>query len=99
LRLAGTCGGSVRSLVKTLLVKALIRLVGDHALQLGLIGLVRNNAGVQFVLPFARLGRENVAGEGVLPDHFPRPGFLKPFGRTFVCLQFRHDDISGKPEF
>jgi hypothetical protein len=71
----------------------LIRLVGDHALQLGLVSLVRNNADMQFVLPFARFGRENVAGECVLPDHFPRPGFLKPFGRTFVCLQFRHGDF------
>jgi hypothetical protein len=71
----------------------MIRLVGDHALQFGLIGLVRNNAGMQFVLSFARFGRENVPGECMLPDNLPRPGFLKPFGRTFVCLQFGHGNF------
>jgi hypothetical protein len=68
-----------------------IRLVGDHAFQLGLIGVVCDNADMQLIFTFARFGRENVTGKRVLPHHFPRPGFLKPFGRTFVCLQFGHE--------
>jgi hypothetical protein len=64
----------------------LFGLVRDHPLQLRLIGLIGDNRSVQFVLAFARFGRENVAGECVLPNHFPRPGFFEPFGRTFMCL-------------
>ena len=65
-----------------------IRLVGDHALQHGLIGGIRHHTGVQFVFPFARLGREYVPGERMVPDHFPRPGFPEPFRRTFMGLEF-----------
>jgi hypothetical protein len=46
---------------------------------------------MQFVLSFARLGCENVAGKSVLPDHLPRPGLLEPFGRTFMGLEFGHE--------
>ncbi len=67
-------------------------LVRDHPLQLGLVRWICDHACVQLVLTFARLGRENVPGECMLPDNLPRPGFFEPFGRTFVCLQFRHDN-------
>ena len=74
-------------------------LVGDHALEAGLVGGVRNHSGVELVLPFARLGRKDMPGKRMLPDNLSRPGFLEPFGRTFVCLQFRHFRYSGKPAF
>jgi hypothetical protein len=87
----GTCGGSVRSPIPSRFENRhgpwkSIALVGDHALQLGLVGLVRYNASMQFVFSFARLGRKNVPGECMLPDNLPRPGFLEPFRRTFVGL-------------
>jgi hypothetical protein len=84
MRLSGTCGGTVRSLI--FLPGANYSLVGDHSLQLRLVGIVGDHRSVQFVLAFARLGRENVAGKCVLPNHFPRPGFFEPFGRTFMGL-------------
>jgi hypothetical protein len=61
-------------------------LVGDHSLQLRLIGVIGDGGSVQVILAFARLGRENVSGECVLPDNFSGPGFFEPFGRTFVGL-------------
>jgi hypothetical protein len=67
-----------------------IRLVGDHALQFGLIGWIRHHACVQLVLSFTRLGCENVPGECMLPDDLPTPGFLEPFRRTFMGLEFGH---------
>jgi len=33
----------------------------------------------------------------MVPHDFARPGFLKPFGRTFMCLQFRHNISRPKP--
>jgi hypothetical protein len=71
----------------------LIRLIRDHAPQHSLVGRVRDHPRVQFVLSFARLGRENVPGECVLPDYFPRPGLLEPFRRTFVGLELGHEII------
>ena len=67
------------------------RLVGDHALQLGLIRFISDHTSVQFVFSLARLGRQNMPGKCMLPDNFSRPGFLKPFSRTFVRLKFRHE--------
>ena len=29
-----------------------------------------------------------MAGKCVTPNHFSRPGFFEPFGRTFVGLEF-----------
>jgi hypothetical protein len=66
-------------------------LVGDHTLQLGLIGVIGDHSFVKLVLALARLGRENVPGECMLPDNLPRPGFFEPFRRTFVGLQFGHE--------
>jgi hypothetical protein len=66
--------------------KEWIRLVGDHPFEHCLIGNVRHYTGVQFILSFARLGRENVPGKRMLPDHLPRPGLFEPFRRTFVGL-------------
>jgi hypothetical protein len=84
MRLSGTCGGAVGSL--DLPVRRDCGLVGDHSLQLRLVGNIGDHGGMQFVLAFARFGRENVPGECVLPDNFSRPGFFEPFGRTFMCL-------------
>jgi len=70
-------------------------LVRDHALQYGLIGGIRHHARVQFVFALARLGRQDVPGKSMMPDNLSRPGFLKPFRRTFMGLQLRH----GKSEF
>jgi len=70
-------------------------LVGDHPLQLGLIRVIGDNRLVQLVLALARLGRQDVAREGVLANHFPCPGFFEPFGRAFMCLEFGHGSISG----
>jgi hypothetical protein len=84
MRLSGTCGGTVGSPI--FLNKLNYSLVGDHSLQLRLVGLIGDHRGMQLVLAFARFGRENVPGECVLPDNFPRPGFFEPFGRTFMCL-------------
>jgi hypothetical protein len=78
--------------------KFLTDLVRNHSLQFGLVGLIGDNTSMQFVLAFARLGRQNVPGECMLPDNLPRPGFFEPFGRTFMGLKFRHDNISGKLE-
>ncbi|HVW87101.1 MAG TPA: hypothetical protein VHB50_20585 [Bryobacteraceae bacterium] len=69
------------------------RLVRDHALQYGLIGLVGDYRLVQLVLPFARLGREDVASKRMRPHNLSRPGLFKPFRRTFVGLQFWHGNI------
>jgi hypothetical protein len=66
-------------------------LVGDHALQHSLVGIIGDHPCVKLVFTFARLGRENVPGECMLPDNLPRPGFFEPFRRTFVGLQFGHE--------
>jgi hypothetical protein len=68
-----------------------IRLVRDHAPQHSLVGGIRHHTRVQFVFSFARLGRENVPGERMMPDNLPRPGFPEPFGRTFMGLEFGHE--------
>jgi hypothetical protein len=85
MRLSGTCGGTVGSL-SIFLCKPDFSLVGDHSLQLRLVGLIGDHRGMKLILAFARFGRENVPGECVLPDNFSRPGLFKPFGRTFMCL-------------
>lgn len=34
--------------------------------------------------------------ECMCADYFPCPGLFEPFGRTFVGLQFWHDNVPGK---
>jgi hypothetical protein len=81
------------------LKKIRLVLVGDHALQHGLVGGIGNHVRVQFVLSFARLGGEDVPGKCVAPDNLPRPGLFEPFGRTFMGLEFGHENIPGKQKF
>jgi hypothetical protein len=45
---------------------------------------------VQFLLALMRLGRQDVAGEGMVANHFATARLLETFRRTFVCLEFRH---------
>jgi hypothetical protein len=91
--------GSLKIGLRRNLIKDPPGLVGDHALQLGLVRGIGNHSCVQFVLSFARLGGEDVPGECMLPDHLPRPGLFEPFGRTFVGVEFGHENIPGKQEF
>ena len=61
-------------------------LVGQHAFQDGLIGLIGHHALMQLFLALMRLGSQDVAAERVVANDFARPGLLKPFGRTGMCL-------------
>jgi hypothetical protein len=36
-----------------------------------------------------------VPGKRMLPDNLPSPGFLEPFRRTFLGLEFGHENIPG----
>ena len=79
---SGTCGGQ--------LIRAIYNdpydLVGNHALQLGLIRVIRDGRFVQLILALARLGREDVATKCMLAHNLAGPGFFEPFRRTFMGL-------------
>lgn len=78
---------AVRLLSFVILTVILIR---EHALQLGLIGRVRNYSLGQ--LPFSRpwLRCQDVPGVCVTPGDLTCGSLLETFGRTFMCLQFGH---------
>jgi hypothetical protein len=51
---------------------------------------------MQLILTLPRLGRQDVPRKRMLADNLSRPGLFEPFRRTFVGLQFGHDNVSGK---
>jgi hypothetical protein len=70
-------------------------LIGEHALQRGLIGWIGHYAFVQLLLAFVRFRGQDVPRKGMLANHFARAGFLEPLRRTFVGLELRHKNIPG----
>lgn len=61
-------------------------LVGNHALQLRLIRVIRDSRFVKLILALSRLGGQDVATKCMLAHNLARPGFFEPFGRTFMGL-------------
>ena len=65
-------------------------LVRQHGAQLRLIGFVGDDRVAKFALAGTRLRRQDVAGRGVMANHFAGSRFLEAFGRTLMGLHLGH---------
>lgn len=65
-------------------------LVRNHAPELGLIRLVGHYGGVETILPLPGFVRQLVTPKCMTAHDFSGSCLLEPFGRTFMCFQFRH---------
>src|SRR5580693_213379 len=74
----------------TVRAMALTLLVGEHALQYRLIGLVGHHGLTQFLLAFVRLRGQDMASKGMTANDFACASFLEPLRRTFVSLELGH---------
>src|SRR3954470_16247056 len=66
-------------------------LVGEDPLQNRLVGGIGDHALVQLLLAFVRFRGQDVTAEGMAANDLTRARLLEPLGRTFVCLQLRHN--------
>jgi len=82
---AGTCGALL-----PLLRNWFNRLIRQHGAQLRLVGLVGDDRMAKFAFTGTRLGRQDVAGGGVVANHFAGSGFLEAFRRTLMGLHLGH---------
>src|SRR3954449_11537889 len=70
-------------------------LVGDHALDLRLVGRGDQGGHIELAFPLAVLRSQDVAGEGVRALHLARARLLEALLRARVRFQFRHCETSG----
>src|SRR5271167_3855581 len=67
-----------------------MRLVGNHALDLGHVGLVKHHIGIELALALGALGSQNVALVRVSALDFARTCLLEALGRSAMSFQLRH---------
>ena len=71
-----------------------MRLVGDHPCDLLVIRLVQNRIRIELALALSALGSQDMALERVTALDLATPCLLEALGRSTVCLQLWHNDLS-----
>ena len=71
-----------------------MRLIWDHALDFGHVGLVKHHIGIELALALGALGSQDVALIRVTALDLARACLLEALGRSAVCLKLWHNDLS-----
>jgi hypothetical protein len=72
--------------------------VRNHPPKLSLIAIIGHDTFSQAAFPRARLRGQNMAGKGMVANHFAGPRLFEPLGRTLMGLQLWHKYPRGQSQ-